>query len=117
MRRVDISHADHEFLLDNPQRDGLRFDAVVPSESAQTYKPRPRIFEAALESLRVRPEDVIHVGHSLVADVQGASRLGMRTVWVNRGGLHRGPADPAPDAEAHDLRELPAIVERLSQNR
>src|SRR2546425_1037704 len=29
----------------------------------------------------------------------------------------RGPADPAPDAEAHDLRELPAIVERLSQDR
>jgi len=60
---------------------------------------------------------VIHVGDSLVADVQGASRLGIRTVWVNRGGLHRGPADPEPDAEAHDLRELPAIVERLSHGR
>jgi len=115
--RAVVSNADHEFLLDILQRNALRFDAVITSESAQTYKPRPRIFEAALESLRVRPEDVIHVGDSLVADVQGASRLGMRTVWVNRGGLHRGPADPAPDAEAHDLRELPAIVERLSQNR
>src|SRR5207245_10909535 len=62
-------------------------------------------------------EDVVHVGDSLVADVQGASRLGMRTVWVNRGGLHRGPADPAPDAEAHDLRELPAILERLFRDR
>src|SRR3989441_361635 len=102
--RAVVSNADHEFLLDILQRNGLRFDAVVTSESAQTYKPRPRIFEAALESLRVRPEDVIHVGDSLVADVQGASRLGIRTVWVNRGGLHRGPADPEPDAEAHDLR-------------
>src|SRR2546428_3177911 len=117
MRRVDISHADHEFLLDNPQRDGLRFDAVVPSESAQTYKPRPRIFEAALESLRVRPNDVIHVGDSLLADIEGASRLGMRTVWVNRAALRRGPADPAPDAEARDLNELPAIIERLSRDR
>src|SRR5213594_3471543 len=114
--RAVVSNADHEFLLDILQRNGLRFDAVITSESAQTYKPRPRIFEAALESLRVRPEDAIHVGDSLVADIQGASRLGMRTVWGNRGGLRRGPTDPAPDAEARDLRELPSIVERLSQD-
>src|SRR3989454_3613204 len=115
--RAVVSNADHEFLLDILERNGLRFDAVVTSESAQTYKPRPRIFEAALESLRVRPSDVIHVGDSLVADVEGASRLGMRTVWVNRAALRRGPADPTPDAEARDLNELPAIVERLSRDR
>lgn len=115
--RAVVSNADHEFLLDILQRNGLRFDAVITSESAQTYKPRPRIFEAALESLHVRPEDVIHVGDSLVADIQGASRLGMRTIWVNRGGLRRGPADPTPDAETRDLREVPAIIERLSRDR
>src|SRR5438445_528602 len=115
--RAVVSNADHEFLLDILERNALRFDAVITSESAQTYKPRPRIFEAALESLRVRPNDVIHVGDSLVADVEGASRLGMRTVWVNRTALRRGPADPAPDAEARDLNELPAIVERLSRDR
>ena len=103
--------------MDILQRNGLRFDAIITSESAQTYKPGPRIFEAALESLGVRPADVIHVGDSLVADVQGASRLGMRTVWVNRAGLHRGPGDPTPDAETHDLRELPGIVGRLSRDR
>src|SRR5438309_11713024 len=115
--RAVVSNADHAFLSDILERNGLRFDAVITSESAQTYKPRPRIFEAALESLRVRPNDVIHVGDSLVADVEGASRLGMRTVWVNRTALRRGPADPAPDAEARDLNELPAIVERLSRDR
>src|SRR5206468_1620247 len=60
--RAVVSNADHEFLLDILERNGLRFDVVVTSESAQTYKPRPRIFEAALESLRVRPSDVIRVG-------------------------------------------------------
>src|SRR3989442_3710708 len=115
--RAVVSNADHEFLLDILERNGLRFDAVITSESAQTYKPRPRIFEAALESLRVGPRDVIHVGDSLMADVEGASRLGMRTVWVNRAALRRGPADPAPDAEAPDLTEFPANVERLSRDR
>src|SRR5438128_4466338 len=115
--RAVVSNADHEFLIDILKRNGLRFDAVITSESARTYKPRPRIFEAALESLRVRPRDVVHVGDSLHADVEGASRLGMRTVWVNRAAFRRGPADPTPDAEARDLNELPAIVERLSRDR
>src|SRR5881409_4506370 len=43
--RAVVSNADHEFLLDILERNGLRFDAVITSESAQTYKPRPRIFE------------------------------------------------------------------------
>src|SRR3989442_1870826 len=79
--RAVVSNADHEFLIDILERNGLRFDAVITSESARTYKPRPRIFEAALESLRVRPRDVVHVGDSLHPDIGGASRLGLLTLW------------------------------------
>ena len=42
--RAVVSNADHEFLQAILARNGLRFDAVVTSESAQAYKPRPRIF-------------------------------------------------------------------------
>jgi 2-haloacid dehalogenase len=108
--RAVVSNADHEFLVEILRRNRLRFDAVITSESARTYKPRPRIFEAALESLRVDPEEVVHVGDSLHADVGGASRLGMRTIWVNRTSARRGPADPVPDAEAKDLAALPKII-------
>jgi 2-haloalkanoic acid dehalogenase type II len=112
--RAVVSNADHEFLVDVLGRNGLRFDAVITSESARTYKPRPRIFEAALESLRVEPRDVVHVGDSLHADIAGASRLGIRTVWVNRAGVRRGPADPMPDAEANDLTALPELIARIA---
>src|SRR2546422_11525908 len=115
--RAVVLNADHEFLLDILERNGLRFDALITSESAQTDQPRPRSFEAALESLRVAPRVAIPAGDPLMADRPGASRLGMRTVWVNRAALRRGPADPTPDAEARDLNELPAIVERLSRDR
>ncbi len=111
--RAVVSNADHAFLQEILDRNRLRFDAVITSESAQAYKPRPRIFEAALESLRTRPNDVVHVGDSLAADIAGASRLGMRTVWVNRAKVRRGPGDPMPDAETPDLTGLPAIVTRL----
>src|SRR5437879_11328996 len=63
--RAVVSNADHEFLIDILERNGLRFDAVITSESARTYKPRPRIFEAALESLQGRPQGVLHVRASL----------------------------------------------------
>lgn len=111
--RAIVSNADHAMLLGILERNGLRFDAVVTSESVGSYKPRPRIFEVALDRLRVRPEDVLHVGDSLQADVEGAARLGLRTTWVNRHGLRRGPADPAPDFEIPDLRGLPEIVAGL----
>ncbi len=111
--RAVVSNADDDFLKGILARNGLRFDAVVTSEFARCYKPKPRIFEIALEALRTRPSDTLHVGDSLEADVAGAQRLGMRTVWVNRVGAHRGPGDPTPDFEIRDLRGLPGLVRAL----
>jgi 2-haloacid dehalogenase/putative hydrolase of the HAD superfamily len=111
--RAIVSNADDAFLKQILERNRLRFDAIVTSEAARTYKPRPRIFEIALEALRASPSDVVHVGDSLEADIAGASRLGMRTVWVNRPGVRRGPGDPAPDAEMRDLSDLPRVVHGL----
>jgi putative hydrolase of the HAD superfamily len=53
-----------------------RFDAVVTSAEAGAPKPAPRIFELALERLRVRPERALHVGDS-EADEEGARAAGM----------------------------------------
>ena len=113
VRRAVVSNADDAFLRGILERNGLAFDAVITSEYARCYKPRPRIFELALDALRVGPGDVVHVGDSLAADVRGASRLGMRTVWVNRAGVRPGPGDPSPDFTIRDLSGLPGIVERL----
>ncbi len=111
--RAVVSNADHEFLKGILSRNGLRFDAIVTSEAAQSYKPRPKIFEMALRALNVEPQQVLHVGDSLQADVEGASRLGMQTVWVNRAGLGRGRTDPEPDFEVEDLTPVPQIVRDL----
>ena len=111
--RAVVSNADDAFLKDLLRKNGLSFNHVVTSESVRAYKPRPRIFEVALERLRVQPEDAVHVGDSLTADIEGASRLGMRTVWVNRMGLVRGASDPEPDHEIPDLTPLPDLLDAL----
>ncbi len=96
---------------------GLRphLDAVTISETVGIRKPRPEIFEALLAELDVAPEEVVHVGDDLRSDVDGASRLGMRTAWIRR-----RVKDPERRLEAHkgepptwiieDLAELPDLI-------
>lgn len=113
LARAVVSNADDAFLKDLLRKNGLKFDHVITSESVRAYKPRARIFEVALDRLRVSPDQVVHVGDSLTADVEGATRLGIRTVWVNRAGLVRGASDPRPDHEVPDLTPLPGLLETL----
>ena len=115
--RAIVSNADEAFLQEILARNGLAFDAVVTSEGVRAYKPNPRIFERALEALRVPPREAVHVGDSLEADVLGAGRLGMGTVWVNRTGLRRGPGDPRPDAEVRDLSQVRGTLREMEGRR
>lgn len=113
--RAVVSNADDAFLREIIERNNLRFDVVVTSEGVRAYKPRPKIFEVALDALGIDPEEAVHVGDSLAADVGGARSLGMGAVWVNRSNLPRKPGDPAPDFEIPDLSTIPEIVARLRE--
>lgn len=87
----------------------LEPDYVVTSEDVRAYKPRPEIFERALQVLGARPDEVVHVGDSFSADVDGASRAGLRAVWLNRKGRQRETTTVAW-AEVRDLRELSGVL-------
>jgi HAD superfamily hydrolase (TIGR01509 family) len=89
--------------------------AVAISDAVGLRKPRPEIFEAVLARLGVAPEQALHVGDSLRADVVGAAGLGMRTAWLTRRvkdprAALEAYAGPAPDFTIRDLAELPALL-------
>ncbi len=92
---------------------GLRgdLDPIVISEDVGIRKPRPEIFQAALDALDLPAAQVVHVGDNLGADIEGAAALGMRTVWLTRrvpdpaDALDAHPGKP-PDGVIADLREL-----------
>lgn len=91
--------------------------SVAVSEAVGFRKPRREIFEAALSGLGAAPEECVHVGDSLQADVAGAAALGMRTVWITRrladpAGLLAQHPGPGPDWQISDLAELPALLAR-----
>jgi putative hydrolase of the HAD superfamily len=47
-------------------------------------KPHPSIFEAGLKLLDVAPSEAMMVGDSFKQDIEGARRVGMHAVLVNR---------------------------------
>ncbi len=79
-----VSNADAEPLHAAIAHHGLRFDGVISSEEARSYKPDSTIFDNACELMGVRPERVLHIGDSLHSDVGGAARRGIATAWLNR---------------------------------
>lgn len=105
-----VSNADDALLRGILERAGLRFDLIVTSEAARSYKPQRRIFEAALGELGVAANQAVHVGDSPEADVAGAAVVGLHTVWVNRLGERLPEGSTRPDHEVRDLRGLPLIL-------
>jgi putative hydrolase of the HAD superfamily len=99
------------------QRDKLRttgieasFDAILVSGEHGIAKPDSAIFKLALDQLQVAPEQVWHIGDSLVTDVAGAVGASIKSVWLNRDGLKRDSASATPDYEIASLAELTGLL-------
>jgi putative hydrolase of the HAD superfamily len=111
--------ADLNRLIDN---HGLRdyFDVVVISAEEGIRKPDPQIFKGALHRLNVKPHNAIMVGDTLPADILGAKRSGLRSVWItkradrpeNKGAL----ADIQPDYTIPDLTSLVDVVDQIEKD-
>jgi putative hydrolase of the HAD superfamily len=58
------------------------FDLIIVSEEAGIKKPDPKIFELALRKLELSPEQCIFIGDHPVNDIEGAAKIGMKTIWM-----------------------------------
>ena len=83
----------------------ISWDCVVTAEDAGYYKPDPRPYQFALQSLGVVPEEAAFVAGSGY-DLIGTHAVKLRTYWHNRVGLARPDAAPLPDFESRDLAQL-----------
>ncbi|MFQ5425479.1 MAG: HAD family hydrolase [Gaiellales bacterium] len=100
-------------LVSNTTRDldefvdhyALDVDAVVTSRVHGKVKPHPTIFRAALSLLGVAAEEAVMVGDSVLDDIEGARRAGIRPILIDRDAGHRD----GPDV-LETLWELPALL-------
>ena len=96
------------FMKENEmQAAGLKpyFEFAIYSSDTPYRKPHPSIFELAIESLGMKPEEILFVGDNLSLDVVGAKSVGMKSAWVNRG-RKKIPAGCEPDYELQSLEDL-----------
>jgi putative hydrolase of the HAD superfamily len=81
------------------------FETVTASFAVGVAKPSAGIFHQALASLGVSAAEALHVGDSFVDDYQGATRVGMRGILLDRHGkAYNGVA------AIRSLRELAPLL-------
>lgn len=61
------------------------FDLKIWSSEFGRRKPHPSIFKTALRHLRIEPANAIYIGDTIDRDINGARRIGMPAIWINRG--------------------------------
>ena len=101
------------------RRDGVLdlVDGDVYTSEIPWTKPSPHAFAAAMAAVGATdPARCVYVGDRLFDDVWGAHNAGMRAVHVPHSVIppeQVGHTEGEPDAVAHELREIPAIVAGL----
>ncbi len=106
-----VSNADTGPLHQAIERHGLKFDAVVSSENAKSYKPGLGIFDRALAALNVTSDRVVHIGDSLHSDIGGALQRGIQAVWLNRESRIHDIGCAAPDHTISLLTDLSELLD------
>ena len=82
------------------------FEEILVSAEEGFQKPDVRIFERACAVIAKHPENVIHVGDSIVDDVEGGEAAGLQVALIARDGLENARGVPLLSS----LRELPPMI-------
>ncbi len=113
--------SDSGFASGRAQDQLLERDNLLPYFGVRVYscdvghaKPHPRPFAAAVEALRLRPEEVLHIGDNERTDVQGALGAGLRAI---RADFVRRNGSSAAEFVANSPDELTEYLEGVLDER
>jgi 2-haloacid dehalogenase len=104
---VIVTNIDRDALETVSAPFPVRFDALISSADAGTYKPSPKVFLHAAGVLGLAPPHILHVAAG-ASEMAGARAAGMRAALVNR---HAAPVEvepSPPDLVVRDFHELAA---------
>ncbi|EGQ8060843.1 HAD-IA family hydrolase [Vibrio parahaemolyticus] len=89
-------------------------DHIIVGGEEPEEKPAASIFQKALNLVDIKPEEALHIGDSLAADIAGANNMGILSVWVNATGASN-PTEITPNFEIREAVELKEILKTLAQ--
>ena len=114
-RMAIVSDAQPCYALPEIKAVGLDgyFDPVIISAHYGFRKPDRRLTEKALDIMKLAPAEVICVGNDMYRDIYGASRLGIRTIFVDSNQGDKYHENVTPDYIAHRFEDVLKGVEAL----
>ncbi|MGW3161141.1 haloacid dehalogenase type II [Streptomyces sp. NPDC001089] len=104
-RVVALSNASAATLMDLSAAGGLRWHCVLSSEFVRSYKPDPRVYAFAVETLRLDVSETLMIA-AHTWDLEAAAREGLATALVGRKGEDPMDAPGTFDFRARDLTDL-----------
>jgi 2-haloacid dehalogenase len=111
IRTAVLSNGNPDMLADALAHAGLAslLDQVISVQPLRVYKPAPRVYASAAESLGVDMDALLFVSGN-AWDAAGAASAGLRAVLIEPPGT---PAERLPAAPVARVRTLAEIVELL----
>jgi 2-haloacid dehalogenase len=107
-----VSNGNISLMVALARRNGFPWDAILGSEIAGDFKPKPRVYFAACEALDLAPSQCMMVAaHS--SDLAAAAACGLRTGFIARpneygpGKGSKAPKGPV-DVDAGSVEDLAA---------
>jgi 2-haloacid dehalogenase len=99
-----VSNGNISIMISLARHNGFIWDAVLGAELAMDYKPKPRVYEQAVQALDLPPATCMMVA-AHAYDLDGAAACGLRTAYVARPD-EQGPRKPASEGDLgrFDLR-------------
>lgn len=125
---IPLSNVDRESFsqtLAGPLED-CHFDAIYTAQDIGSYKPDLKNFHYLLEhaksDLGVEKDQLVHVAQSLFHDHRPANSMGIKSVWVDRGGVigektHGGREEYGYALRVETLGELAKIVKEAFEQK
>ena len=105
-----LSNTDRDLIDASRQALGVPFELAIVASEVGSYKPAPGHWEVFYKSTGAHRDQHVHVAQSHFHDIVPATRLGIRTVWINRLG-ERG--EPRPTRELPGLSGLADALDEL----
>jgi 2-haloacid dehalogenase len=105
-----LSNTDRDLIDASMVSIGIAFPVTIVAGEIGSYKPAPRHWEVFREQTGATEETHVHVAQSLFHDIAPASKLGIRSIWINR---LCEPDDPRPATTLPDVSALADALDEL----
>lgn len=89
--------------------DGV-FREVISVDDAKIYKPSPKVYQLAVDRLKVSERSKIGFVSSNGWDVSGAAAFGFTTFWINRAGAPMEELGTRPEKILSELTDLVPLL-------